>query len=220
MHMEISYLGHSSFKIKTKTGTLVTDPYGSMTGLKMPSVSADVITVSHAHEDHNNVKAVSGTSRRKEPFVIDSPGEYEVEGVSVFGFSTFHDAQGGKERGDNTIYVIQAEDLRILHLGDLGHELTEKMIEEIDGIDIVMIPIGGFYTVDADKAIKIVESVDPYFVLPMHYRTAAHDEKTFGKVAELAKFTSAYAHTVKTVKSLNVTKLSLPQDITEVIVFE
>lgn len=218
--MEITYLGHSSFKIKTKTGTVVTDPYGAMTGLKMPTVSADIVTVSHSHDDHNNIKAVSGTSRRKEPFVITEPGEYEVEGVSVFGFSTFHDNSSGKDRGDNVVYVIQAEDLRILHLGDLGHELTEKMIEELDGIDIVMVPVGGHYTVDAERAIKVIESIDPYFVLPMHYRTPAHDEKVFGQVDEITKFTTSFAHTVKTLKSLNVTKLSLPQDVTEVIVFE
>lgn len=217
--MEISYLGHSSFKIKTKTGTVVTDPY-TLPGMKMPAISADIVTVSHQHPDHNNVSSVSGTARREKPFVIAEPGEYEVEGISFFGYQTSHDDSSGKERGENTIFIIQAEDLRILHLGDLGHELPDKLVENLEGIDIVMVPVGGKYTINAETAFKVIEKIDPFYVLPMHYRTPAHDEKMFGDLTDLATFTTAYGHSVRTVKSLSVSKISLPQDVTEVITFE
>lgn len=218
--MEISYLGHSCFKIKTKTGTVITDPYGAMTGFKMPAVSADAVIISHAHEDHNNNAGVTGTSRRKEPFIISEAGEYEIDGISIFGFQTYHDSSEGKERGKNLICVIQAEDLRILHLGDLGHVLSDKLIEDLDGIDVVMIPVGGFYTINAETAVKVIESIEPSYVLPMHYKTKAHDEKAFGELTDLTKFTESYGHTVKSVKTLLLSKLSLPQDTTEVITFE
>lgn len=218
--MEIAYLGHSCFKIKTKTGTVVTDPYGAMTGFKMPAVAADVITISHDHGDHNNIAGVTGTARRKDPFVITEAGEYEIDGISIFGYQTFHDGTDGKDRGNNLIYVIQTEDLRILHLGDLGHTLSEKLIGELDGIDAVMVPIGGTFTIDSETATKVIESIDPTYVIPMHYKTKAHDEKAFGELTDLTKFTASYGHTVRPVKTLTLSKLSLPQDATEVIVFE
>ena len=218
--MEITYLGHSAFKIKTKTATLVTDPYGKMTGFVMPAVSADLITVSHHHEDHDNIKAVSGTARRANPFVIDSPGEYEIEGISVFGYQTYHDAENGAKRGNNVIYVIQAEDLRILHLGDLGHKLSKEIIDELDGIDVVMIPVGGDYTVDAKMAAEIAAELEPYYVIPMHFKTEKHDDKTFGQLATVEEFVKEFQHGSRTVKNLSISKLGLPEDLTEVILFE
>lgn len=219
--MEISYLGHSCFKIKTKSGVVVTDPYGKSVGLTMPSVSADLVTVSHmGHGDHDEVGAVAGTSRRERPFVISEPGEYEVEGISVFGYPTFHDASEGSERGKNTIFVIQAEDLRILHLGDLGHMLSEKTLSELENIDVVMVPVGGKYTIDAKTAVEVVAKLEPYYVLPMHYKTDKHDPKVFGELDGVDKFVTAYEHGSRAVKSLNVSRLGLPEDLTEVIVFE
>lgn len=196
------------------------DPYGPKTGLKFPTVAADVVTISHSHDDHNFVAGVTGTTRRKEPFVITEPGEYEVEGITILGYQTSHDQKSGEERGENVIYVVQAEDLRILHLGDLGHELTEKLADELDGVDILMVPVGGIYTIDPETAVKVIDAIEPAYVLPMHYKTPAHNQETFGKVAELTKFTSVFGHNTRTVKSLTVSKLSLPQDLTEVIVFE
>ena len=219
--MEISYLGHSAFKIKTKSGIVVTDPYGKSVGLSMPTVSADLVTVSHiGHGDHEAVEMVSGTTRRDRPFVISEPGEYEVEGISVFGYPTFHDNVEGAERGKNTIFVIQAEDLRILHLGDLGHMLSEKTLSEQENIDVVMVPVGGKYTIDAKAAVEVVAKLEPYYVLPMHYKTDKHDAKTFGELDGVDKFITAYEHGSRSVKSLNVSKLGLPDDLTEVIVFE
>lgn len=217
--MEITYLGHSSFKIRTKQGTLVTDPYDSQTGPKLPSVSADIVTVSHQHHDHNYVKAVSGTARRKIPFVVSEAGEYEVEGISVFGYQTFHDDKEGKERGNNTIYVVQAEDLRILHLGDLGHDLSEKLIDELDGIDVLMIPVGGVYTIEAKLAAELAGKIEPTYLIPMHYKTPAHDEKSFGEMTDFDKFVEIFDRPVKEVESLSLSKASLPADSTELVKF-
>lgn len=218
--MEITYLGHSCFKIKTKAGTLVTDPYGKMTGLALPSLSADIVTISHHHDDHDNVKAVTGTSRRPTPFIIDQPGEYEVEGISVFGFRSYHDDKEGTERGENTMFIIQAEDLRILHLGDLGHKLTKEALDELEGIDIVMTPVGGVYTIDAKTAAELASEIEPYFVLPMHFKTVKHDKESFEKLAPVEDFVKEFQHGSRTVKTLNVSKLGLPEDLTEVILFE
>jgi len=218
--MEITYLGHSAFKIKTKSGSLVTDPFGKKVGFSMPSVSADLVTISHrGHGDHEEVKAVSGTARRKEPFVIDQPGEYEIEGISVFGYQTYHDNVEGKERGTNTIYVIQAEDLRILHLGDLGHELSSKLIDELDGVDVLMVPVGGIYTIGAKEASELATKIDPTYIMPMHYRTSEHDQETFGKMDEVAKFVEVMGLATREVTTLSLTKASLPVDATEVITF-
>lgn len=217
--MEISYLGHASFKIKTKAGTLVTDPYDVATGLKMPTVSGDIVTASHDHHDHNNIKAVSGTARRKEPFAIREPGEYEVEGISVFGYRTYHDGKQGEERGENTIFVVQAEDLRVLHLGDLGHKLTDRLIDELDGVDVLMIPVGGVYTIDAKQAAEIVKEIEPTYILPMHYKTKEHNQQTFGKMDEVGKFLEALDYSTREVKTLSLTKAGLPPDSTEIVVF-
>lgn len=218
--MEISYLGHSAFKIKTKSATLVTDPYGKSVGFAMPSVSSDIVTISHrGHGDHDEIGAVSGTARRKAPFVIDEPGEYEVEGISVFGYRTYHDKKEGAERGSNTVYVIQAEDIRILHLGDLGHQLEKKTLDEIERVDVLMVPVGGVYTLDAKEAAEVVAVLEPTYVLPMHYRTDKHDQATFGMMATVEEFVKAYEHGSRSVKSLAISRLSMPEDLTEVITF-
>jgi L-ascorbate metabolism protein UlaG (beta-lactamase superfamily) len=164
--MEITYLGHSSFKIKTKSATVVTDPFDqSMVGLKFPSVEGDIVTVSHDHPDHNNSNKVTGAKK-----VISGPGEYEVAGVSILGYGSFHDDKKGLERGKNTIYVIEAEGLRLVHLGDLGHSLSDDMVSEMGTIDILMVPVGGVYTIGPKEASEVVSKIDPYFVIPMHYK--------------------------------------------------
>ena len=134
--MDITYLGHSSFRIKTKTATIITDPFDpQMVGLKYSGVEGDIVTISHAHNDHNAEAKVSGVKK-----VFDGPGEYEVMGVSIIGYPSFHDGKGGSERGKNIIFVFEAEGLRIAHLGDLGHQLSDDLINEMGSIDILMIP--------------------------------------------------------------------------------
>ncbi len=163
--MEITWLGQSCFKIKSADKFLVTDPFNPDIGLKFPKTEADIITISHSHFDHNNIEAIIGN-----PFVIDGPGEYEIKGVNITGLPTFHDEQEGQERGRNTIYLIEMEDLRICHLGDLGHILSNEILEKIDGVDILMIPCGGVFTINASKAQEVVSQINPKIVIPMHYK--------------------------------------------------
>ncbi len=169
--MFISWLGHSAFKIETKPDseslTVIIDPFEDSIGIKMPKLKADVALVSHDHFDHNNIKALKG-----EPFVIQGPGEYEVKGVVVYGVPTFHDDQQGAERGPNTCFRIDSEDLSIAHLGDLGHPLKGEQLEFLEGADVLMIPVGGTYTIGPKQAAEIVASIEPRIVIPMHYQVS------------------------------------------------
>ena len=166
---KIVWAGQSCFEISVSDGkdhsaTIVIDPFGDV-GLKMPSFTADVLLTTHDHQDHNNIKAVKG-----EPFIITGSGEYEVKGVFVKGIDSFHDDVDGKDRGKNTIYTIETENIRFCHLGDFGQkQLTDDQLEKIGPVDILMIPVGGVYTIDASQAQKIVGQVDPKIVIPMHF---------------------------------------------------
>jgi len=176
--MDIYYLGHSSFRIKTKDAVLVTDPFDpKMVGLKYSGVEADIVTLSHHHEDHGRSDLVKGVRR-----VIDGPGEYEIMGISIIGFSSFHDNKKGAERGLNTIYVIEADGMRIAHLGDLGHELSQELIEDMGSIDIVMVPVGGTFTLGPEEAVNLVREIEPNFIIPMHYQMPGLNAQNFSKL--------------------------------------
>lgn len=182
--MEILSLGLSSFRIKGKGATVITDPFDpTMVGIKFPKIEADVVTVSHNHDDHNRSDLVGGS-----PYVIRGPGEYEVKDVTIFGISTFHDSTSGSERGVNTVYQIILDDLTLVHLGDLGHKLTTTQVEEIGTPDVLFIPVGGVYTIDGHEASEIVSLLEPKIVIPMHYRTPFMNNAVFGKLAVVDKF--------------------------------
>ena len=187
--MEITYLGHSAFKLKGKGATLVTDPFNpKSTGFAMPTVSADIVTLSHQHDDHNAASRVGGTARRKEPYLISAPGEYEVSGVGVFGWGSFHDNKQGELRGKNTMYTILIDGVNVCHLGDLGATLNDDQIEGLGVVDVLLVPIGGVYTIGPEEAAAVVAQLTPSFVIPMHYRTSAHNQEVFGKLAGLPEF--------------------------------
>lgn len=161
--MDITSFGQSSFRIKGKTATLVTDPFDSaFTGLKFPKhIEADIVTVSHSHKDHSAVSQIEGN-----PFIVSGPGEYEIKGVGIVGIPSVH-GNGAKEV--NTIYRIEMEDVSIVHLGDLGRMLTTEEVDELDGVDILMIPVGGTYTIDPVMAGKLISEIEPSLIIPMHY---------------------------------------------------
>ena len=170
--MQIQYYGHSCFKITTKPAgrgaedaVIFLDPFDKSIGLRPPQGNASLVLVSHNHSDHNNSAALKG-----DPYVIDIPGEYSAKGVNIIGIDSFHDNKNGLERGNNTIFIIETEDLRICHLGDLGCDLTEKQLEIINGVDILMIPIGGKYTIDGEQAVKIAKKIEPAIIIPMHFK--------------------------------------------------
>ncbi len=206
--MEITYLGHSSFRIKGKDNFLVTDPFeDAAVGFQFPKVEADIVTVSHDHPDHNAVKKVSGN-----PFVIAGPGEYEIKGVSVFGIGSFHDAKKGKERGPNTIYLIEMDGVRICHLGDLGESLSDKQLEEINGVDILMVPVGGVWTISPEQALAVVAAIEPNVILPMHYKVAGMSQE-MAKMASLQDFLKLTDQAnVTPIPKLVVTKDNLPPE--------
>jgi L-ascorbate metabolism protein UlaG (beta-lactamase superfamily) len=211
--MEITYLGHSSFKLKGKTATLVTDPYEKSVGFLMPKVSADIITVSHDHADHNAVHRVAGTTRRPEPYVINAPGEYEISQVGVFGWRSHHDGEEGNVRGRNTIYTIHMDMMNIVHLGDLGHSLSDELIENLGLVDVLCIPVGGVYTIDAKEAVKVIATLKPSIVIPMHYKLANHSQDVYGGLAEVSQFLKEMeVDMVEPINSLKVTDADLPEE--------
>jgi len=215
--MDITYSGHSSFKIKASAGTVVTDPFDPYIGFSMSTASADVVTVSHDHKDHNAVAQVKGTARRTKPFIIDKPGEYEVAGISVFGVPTFHDTNQGVERGSNIVFTIVMDTIKVCHLGDLGHELTQEQISEIGAIDVLLIPVGGNVTIDPQRAVKTIHMLEPSYVVAMHYKTPEHDASVFGDMATLDDFLKAYGSEAKPVAKLTVETGRLPEE-TELVV--
>jgi L-ascorbate metabolism protein UlaG (beta-lactamase superfamily) len=165
--MEITYIAHSCFKIKTKNQTIVIDPYDPQkTGYKLPKLSADILMISHDHFDHNFKESVTDVQ-----LLVDGAGEYEKDDTFIYGIKTFHDDKKGAERGSNTIYLIEAEGFSLLHLGDLGHELEKETLENIPAIDVLFIPVGGKYTINAATAAKVISSIEPSYVIPMHYQT-------------------------------------------------
>ncbi len=215
--MDITYLGHSCFKLKGKAGTVVTDPYEKYVGFALPSTTADIITISHGHPDHNNLDSIKGAGTREKPFLINSAGEYEVSGISIFGYPTFHDDANGKERGPNIVYAIIIDGVTIVHLGDLGHELTDSFIEKLGSVDVLLTPVGGHYTINSKVAVNIIQEVEPSYVIPMHYKTDAHDQEKFGMLETLADFQKAFGVSVEPVKSLSVTAGTMPEQTTLVV---
>lgn len=210
--MEIKYLGHSSFLISTKTAAVVIDPYDpKMVGFPFPKVSADIVLVTHAHGDHDNVAAVGGS-----PFVISGPGEYEVKSVKVDGLSSYHDAKNGAERGKNTVYLVRAEGLSILHCGDLGHPLPESVLEHMGDIHILMVPVGGTYTLGPEEASNLVAQVEPKIVIPMHYRTDKAGA-TLKELLPLENFLKEMGGEPRYEKTLKVKRESLPEELQIVV---
>ncbi|KKR30829.1 hypothetical protein A2715_01870 [Candidatus Woesebacteria bacterium RIFCSPHIGHO2_01_FULL_39_32] len=204
--MDISYLGHASFRMKGRRASVVTDPYAPYVGFKFPKVEADIVTISHNHEDHNQSQLVSNVKR-----VVAGPGEYEISGVSIIGIPSFHDEEKGAKRGTNTIYVFEIDDLRVVHLGDLGHKLSEEVLEDIGTVDILMVPVGGFYTIGPTEASDIVRNIEPTITIPMHYKVSGLDQSTFGSLAAVDDFLKEVA-----LPTENLDKLSIKKgDITE-----
>jgi len=215
--MKITWYGHACFKLMVKTNngnkiSIITDPFDKSVGLVPSRAAADIVTVSHDHYDHNNVKTVGGS-----PFVIEGPGEYDAKGVFIRGIHSFHDESKGEERGINTIYVLEAEDLKICHLGDLGqNELTSEQLDKIGEVDVLMIPVGGVYTINGNEAVKIINQIEPNIVIPMHYKIP----KLTIKLNSVDKFLEEIGEKKQTVEELLVQKKDLSEEKMKVIVMK
>ena len=171
--MRIKWLGHACFLITTQGDLkIITDPYSAGAGIRYGEVkeAADIVTVSHGHGDHNNTSAVTGNSE-----IISTTGAHEVKGIAIKGIATHHDQSAGNERGSNIIYCFSMDGVVLCHLGDLGHALKEPQIAEIGNVDILLVPVGGFFTIDAQVASEICEELKPRVIIPMHYKTAKLD---------------------------------------------
>lgn len=208
--------GQSCFTIKGNGITIVTDPYSEEIGLKLPKLTADVVTVSHQHSDHNNTKAIEGN-----PKILDWPGEYEVKESSFIGTDAFHFSKGegpeAEKRGGNIIFSFEVDGIRICHLGDLGHTLTNEMTEAIGDIDILMIPVGGTYTIDYKKAHEVIEQIDPRLVIPMHYKI---DGLTLDIAPVQAFLKEVGQLNLQPINKLKVKRSELPDDKTNFVLFE
>jgi L-ascorbate metabolism protein UlaG (beta-lactamase superfamily) len=170
--MEIQWYGHSSFLLTTAKGVqIIMDPYepGAFDGGIMYGPitdKADIVLVSHDHADHNYVTGLRGS-----PQVIKTAGRHEAKGIVIEGIPSFHDASRGSERGENIIFIVVADGMRVCHLGDLGHRLSDKEVKAIGQVDCLLIPIGGFYTIDPQEATAVAEQLSPKLLIPMHWKT-------------------------------------------------
>ena len=209
--MIITWYGQSCVRLQSKDTAVVFDPYDPSIGMKLPKLSADVLCVTHDHYDHNNVGVISG-----DPFLIDTPGEFEVKGIFVYGLSSFHDDQEGKERGKNTIYCVEYEDLTLTHLGDLGTtKLTDEQLERVEGTDILFVPVGGVFTINAQQAVDVISQIEPRIIIPIHYKISHLKEK----LDPIEPFLKAQGVTnCDPIESFKILKKDLPQDKTETVI--
>ena len=202
--MEITWFGKSCFRLRGRGGSVLTDPFAPEAGYRLPRMAASLVTVSHDDEGHNYARIA-----RDNPYVIQGPGEYEVGGVFVIGVATYHDDKQGAERGKNTGYLIEHEEMAICHLGDLGHLPSQEQIEELDGIDILMIPVGGKEVLTAARAAEVVNLLEPKLVIPMRFRIADMDKE----LATVTRFLNEMnAKEIEPQEALRITASQLPDE--------
>ncbi|MBT7497528.1 MBL fold metallo-hydrolase [Candidatus Woesearchaeota archaeon] len=217
--MNITWLGQSCFKIEEKVKgevvTVVTDPYDKTIGLRLPKSKANLVTVSHDHHDHNNVEGVLGLEE-KEPFIIDRSGEYEYKGVFVTGVGSFHDKKEGEERGKSVMFRIEIAGVSVLHCGDLGTKLSDAQLEKIGEVDILLVPVGGKYTVNAKEAAEVVRQIEPRVVVPMHYKIPGLDLD----IDDVKAFSKEMGNGSEVIGKLKMNKKDLPIDEIKLVILE
>jgi L-ascorbate metabolism protein UlaG (beta-lactamase superfamily) len=165
--VDITWLGLSCFRIRGSQAVIITDPFPPDSGYSLGKQTADIVTVSHPHPSHSYIQGVNGAK------VVRGPGEYEISGVLIIGLTAYHDSVKGQSRGKNTIYLMEADGVTICHLGDIGHVLDDKLIEDMGKVDILMLPVGGMNTITPAMAAETIRKAEPKVVIPMHYQTPA-----------------------------------------------
>lgn len=171
--MKIKWLGHACFLITSRDGLrVITDPYAVGGGINYSPIkeTADVVVVSHDHGDHSNVSTVQG-----KPEVVKGSGTITARGIQFKGIASYHDASQGTQRGLNTVFCFAIDNMKLCHLGDLGHALDPEQVNEIGAVDILFVPVGGFYTIDASVASRVCDQLKPKVVIPMHFKTPKCD---------------------------------------------
>jgi L-ascorbate metabolism protein UlaG (beta-lactamase superfamily) len=205
----IKWLGHSCFLISLDDKVkIVTDPFDKSVGYPMPDVSADICVVSHEHFDHNCVSAVKGN-----PEVVKGKGEKKVKDVNFKGVGAFHDEKQGSLRGEDTIFLWELGGIKFAHVGDLGTELSQDQINQMGPVEVLFVPTGGYYTIDAPTADKVISNLNPRVVIPMHYKTPVMGPNF--PIAGVDEFLKGKENVVKVGKnSVTFTKDTLPQKTT------
>jgi len=181
--MKIKWLGHACFLLTSENGTrVVTDPYDNTVGYRMEKIEAEIVSTSHDHFDPNYVDMIDGNAKH-----VKVEGKINIDGIEITGVASFHDECKGAKRGKNDIFKFRIDGIDVCHLGDLGHILNDKQLREIGNVDVLMIPVGGVYTIDYKGAIEVMNLIHPSITIPMHYKTPA---LTF-EVDGVEKFLSA-----------------------------
>jgi L-ascorbate metabolism protein UlaG (beta-lactamase superfamily) len=212
--MLIKWFGHAAFLLTARNRTrVITDPYHTAPDLKYRPIIefADIVTQSHDHGDHNNVGSIKGS-----PIILNRPGSQSIKGISIKTVQAYHDAVKGSQRGKDLIFCFNIDHIRLCHLGDLGHQLTPQQINEIGPVDILFVPIGGFFTIDATEAEAVAQSLQVKMIFPMHYKTARVDLPIQGVEAFLRN--KQNVHQVNS-SEIEIESSKLPQE-TEIIVLQ
>lgn len=209
--MDITWFGHSCFRLGERGVAIVTDPFSEDLGYVRPRIRADVVTISHDHPGHNNRVGFRGSPR-----FFDGPGEYEVKDAFVTGIATYHDGRRGAVRGHNTVFLFDLDGLTVCHLGDLGHVPDQKQVEALSDVDVLLIPVGGLHTLDLSKAAEVISLIEPKIVIPMHYKTPVEKAHLEG----VDKFFKEMGLAVPAPQpSLTVNRAGLPEQ-TEVLLLD
>lgn len=208
--MKIRWLGHSCFEIKTSF-YILTDPFDDSVSYPFDPGEIQIVIESHQHHDHNAHNRVPG-----DPAVVKTAGEHAFDDVMIKGYNSYHDKAKGEKRGGNIIYQIISEGITITHLGDLGHMLDPDTIQKLSGTDILMIPVGGHYTLEINEAVKVIELIKPKVVIPMHY----HNDYCDYPIAPLSEFTAAFDWQTKEVKTLELDNLKLQELYQTCVIFK
>jgi L-ascorbate metabolism protein UlaG (beta-lactamase superfamily) len=207
--VDITWLGLSCFRIRGSQAVIITDPFPPGLGYTLGKQTADIVTVSHPHPSHSYDQGINSEHR-----LVKGPGEYEISGVLILGISTYHDSVKGQSRGKNTIYLMEIDGVNVLHLGDLGHVLSDEQVEEIGNVDVLLLPVGGVSTINAAMAAEVMRKLEPRVVIPMHYKT----DKSSRDLEPVENFLKEMGQTqVEPRPKLNVSRTNLPLT-TEVVV--
>lgn len=209
--MDITWFGHACCRLRDRGVTILTDPYDKTTGYELPKPRVDIVTVSHEDPHHNYVAGCRGS-----PFVVDRPGEYEVKGIFITGIPTYHDSKRGAQRGPNTVYLFEFEDISVCHLGDLGHVPSQSQVEALNNVDVLLVPVGGHACLKAAEAAEVISLLEPRLVVPIHYKT----DVTTLNLHPVQLFLKEVGVTApEPIDILKVTKTSLPAE-TQIVLLE
>lgn len=213
--MKITWFGQSCFKIENKKNgdsiTIATDPFNESVGLKAPKFNADILTISYNHTGHTDTKAIEG-----KPFTINTAGEYDVKGIMIQGIDSFHDKNEGADKSKNVIYRIEVDGISIAHLGNLKNPLNNEQLTQLEKIDILLIPVGGEYTLNAKQAAEVVAQIEPRIVIPMHYKI----ENLNLDIENVDSFVKNIGTTPSYEEQLKIEANDLPQEDMEMIILK